>query len=245
MSNNRRVNYRSVINGDKGEFNHDVYLTEKVKEALQKGTDSAGVDIHVECQDGVINLFGVVDVLSQRTQASEIARNIPGITELSNNITIADEEHHSDKWVQGELTKQLQRSPWGQALGCEVNHGVVTILGHAGASADVADAIRLAEGFPGVVRVVKGHVKIGEHHRADERDMAYEAENLLDKMGYDHDEFEVTVNAGTLHVKGFVHEREDRIKIRERLGRIPGVEALDALLVTDDQVADAEDDVLH
>lgn len=245
MSNNRRVNYRSVINGDKGEFNHDVYLTNQVKEALQRETDSAGVDVHVECRNGVVNLFGVVDVLSQRTAASEIARNIPGIMEISNNITIADEEHHSDKRIQEELTTQLQRSPWGPALGCEVNRGVVTILGHASASSDVANAIHLAEGFPGVVRVVKGHVKIGEHHREDDRDMAYEAANLLDKMGYDHEQFQVYVTEGTLHVKGFVPDREDRTKIRERLGRIPGVEDLQALLVTDDQVADAEDDVLH
>ncbi|HLO03772.1 MAG TPA: BON domain-containing protein [Symbiobacteriaceae bacterium] len=245
MSNNRRVNYRSTQNMDPTEFNHDIYLRNQVKEALQKGTDSAGVDVKVECRDGVINLFGVVDVLSQRTQASEIARTIPGIKEISNNITVADEEHHSDKWIQGELTKQLQRSPWGQSLGCEVKRGVVTILGHAGAAADVADAIRLAEGFPGVAEVIKGHVKIGEHHRADERDMAYEAEHLLDHMGFDHQDFEVSVDGGTLHVKGFVHDREDRTKIRERLGRIPGVETLDALLVTDDQVADAEDNILH
>jgi osmotically-inducible protein OsmY len=233
-----------VTNGQH-EFNHDVYLSEQVKEALQKGTDSAGVDIQVECRDGVINLFGVVDVLSQRTQAAEIAKNIAGVKEISNNITIADEEHHSDKWIQGELTKQLQRSPWGQALGCEVNRGAVTIVGHAGASADVADAIRLAEGFPGVVKVVKGHVKIGEYHRADDRDMVYEAETLLDRMGYDHQDFELTVDGGTMQVKGFVHDREDRTKIRERLGRIPGVENLETLLVTDDQVADAEDDILH
>lgn len=245
MSNNRRVNYRSVKNGDPGEFNHDVYLTEQVKEALMKGTDSAGVDIQVECRNGVINLFGVVDVLSQRTQASEIVQNIPGIMEISNNITIADEEHRSDKWIHGELTKQLQRSPWGQAMGCEVKHGVVTLVGHAGSSEDIAHAIRLAESFPGVVRVMNGPIKVGEGHREDERDMAYEAENLLDKMGYDHDDFEVVVNAGHLSVKGFVHGHEDRTKIRERLGRIPGVEHLDTLLVTDDQVAEAGDDVLH
>jgi osmotically-inducible protein OsmY len=126
-----------------------------------------------------------------------------------------------------------------------VNRGAVTIVGHAGASADVADAIRLAEGFPGVVKVVKGHVKIGEYHRADDRDMVYEAETLLDRMGYDHQDFELTVDGGTMQVKGFVHDREDRTKIRERLGRIPGVENLETLLVTDDQVADAEDDILH
>lgn len=245
MSNNRRVNYRSRENVDPTEFNRDIYLRDQVKNALMIGTESAGVDVKVECLDGVINLSGVVDVLSHKTRASEVARTIPGVKEISNHITIADEEHRSDKWIQGELTKQLQRSPWGQQLGCEVRRGVVTIIGHAGASADVADAIHLAEGFPGVVEVVKGPVKIGEHHRADERDMTHEAEHLLDQMGYNAQEFEVWTNAGTLHVKGFVHDREDRTKIRERLGRIPGVESLDALLVTDDQVAEAGDTTLQ
>lgn len=245
MSNNRRVNYRSTANVDPTDYNHDTYLRDKVIEALQRGTESAGVDVKVECRDGVINLFGVVDVLSQRTQASEVARTVPGIKEISNNITVADEEHHSDKWIQGELTKQLNRSPWGQALGCEVRRGVVTVLGHAESSADVTDAMRLAEGFPGVVEVIRGPVKIGERHKDDERDMAYEAEHLLDQMGYDHQSFEVWVDGGTLHLKGFVQDREDRTKIRERLGRIPGVETLNALLVTNDQVAETGDNIVH
>lgn len=245
MSNNRRVNYRSTANVDPTEFNYDTYLRDKVKEALQLGTDSAGIDVKVECRDGIINLFGVVDVLSQRTQASEVARTIPGVKEISNNITVADEEHHSDKWIQGELTKQLNRSPYGQSLGCEVRRGVVTILGHADSSADVADAIHLAEGFPGVIEVVRGPVKIGEHHKDDERDMAFEAEHLLDQMGYNHQDFEVYVDGGTLHVKGFVPDREDRTKIRERLGRIPGVAQLDSLLVTDDQVAETGENIVH
>jgi osmotically-inducible protein OsmY len=245
MANNRHINYRSVKNSQLNSFNYDAYLVEKVKDELLKGTDSAGIDVQVECVNGVINLFGVVDVLSQRTQAAEIAQKVPGVKEISNNITVADEEHRGDKWIEGELTKQLNRSPVGQSLGCEVNHGVVTIVGHAQSSADVAEAIRIAESFPGVVRVVKGHVKVGEGTKEEERDMAYEAENLLDQMGYDHQQFEVSMDEGTLHVKGFVHEQEDRRKIKERLGRIPGVERLEALLVTDDQVADAEDELLH
>jgi hyperosmotically inducible periplasmic protein len=218
-------------------FNNDLDLITQVKNALLTGTESAGIDVRVSAEDGVIRLHGVVDVLSHRRAAEEIARRIPGVTRIENDITIADEEHRTDKDLYHLIGTRLTHRPELRNIGCRVHKGVVTLVGHAGSHDDIEAAVSLVEDTAGVRQVKVQRIKVGEGQKEDDADVSRSAEHLLEEMGYDPTVFEVYSDAGVLFVKGFVPTREDRSRIKTAMHRINGVDKLEALLISADQVA--------
>jgi len=217
-------------------YNHDAHMQKEIKDALLKGTESAGIDIKVMAEDGVVRLYGVVDVLSHRTVAEEIVRKIPGVRHIDNDITVANEETFSDKQVYEAAVHALSTREEFRDMGCRVHKGVVTLIGHAGSKDDVKNAVRMVEGMAGVREVMVEKIKIGEGQKEDEADISRTAVRMLTEMGYDSAQFQVYCDAGTLFVKGFVPNRADRTRIKTAMHRVPGVARLETLLITDDQV---------
>lgn len=216
-------------------FNNDRALQEQVKSALMSGTESAGIDIKVMVEDGVVRLYGVVDVLSHKTVADDIARRIPGVTRIENDITVADEEHHTDKHLREEITRKFAHRPEYRNMGVQVSKGLVNLVGHAGSYEDVREAARMVEDMAGVTEVKIVKVKVGEGQKEDEADVTRAAMTMLKSMGYDVDQFTVYSDAGVLFVKGFVHTREDRSRIKTAMHKIRGADKVETLLVTDDE----------
>jgi hyperosmotically inducible protein len=219
-------------------FNHDAHLIREIKEALHRGTESAALDVQVSAEDGAVRLSGVVDVLSHKRAAEEIVRRIPGVRHIDNDIAVANEEPRSDQQLRHEVTEKLAAHPDFRGIGCEVHKGVVTLVGHAEHRTDIGEAVRLVEGMPGVREVRVERIKVGEGHREDDRDVRIEAERRLEGMGYDVTQFQVYCADGVLHVKGFVPTRADRSRIKTAMHEIPGVNRVESLLVTDDQLGD-------
>ena len=217
-------------------YNNDMALIHEVKAALMSGTESAGIDVKVASEDGVVRLHGVVDVLSHKTAAEEIARRIPGVVKVENDLTVANEEGFTDKDVHDRVTSRLQNRRELMQMGCRVHKGVVTLVGHAGSNDDIRSARQLIEDTPGVKEVKVARVKVGEGQKEDDADVSRAAERLLEQMGFDHNLFEVYTDAGVLFVKGFVPTREDRSRVKTAMHKIPGVDKLEALLITDDEV---------
>lgn len=229
---NRQPNHTAP---DHGVVNQDGLLASEVKDALLKGTESAGIDVKVDARGGVIRLHGVVDVLSHRTVAEEIARRIPGVQGIENEITVANEEAVSDKELMERVADRLARSEAGRNVGVRVHRGDVSLVGHAENYEDVARAVRLVEGMAGVRSVRVERVKVGEGRDEDDADVSRTAEKLLDQIGFDHRLFQIYCDAGTLFVKGFVPTAEDRSRLKTELHRIQGVDRLEATLVTEDE----------
>lgn len=216
-------------------YNNDMALIREVKAALMSGTESAGIDVKVASEDGVVRLHGVVDVLSHKTAAEEIARRIPGVVKVENDLTVANEEGFTDKDVHDRVTSRLQNRRELMQMGCRVYKGVVTLVGHAGSNDDIRSAIQLIEDTPGVKEVKVARVKVGEGQKEDDADVSRAAERLLEQLGFDHNLFEVYTDAGVLFVKGFVPTREDRSRVKTAMHKIPGVDKLEAMLITDDE----------
>lgn len=219
-------------------YNNDEVLRQQVKAALFRETQSAGIDVQVGVEDGKVRLHGVVDVLSHKRAAEEIARRIPGVTHIENDVTVANEEPVSDRHLLERIEQRLSRNPWRGSIGCRVHKGVVTLVGHAATNDQVYAAIREAEGTAGVREVRVARVKVGEGRKEDDADVSRAAEHLLDEMGYDHRLFEVYSDAGVLFVKGFVPTGADKSRIKTAMHRIPGVDKLEALLIAEDRGVD-------
>ncbi len=217
-------------------LNQDLQLQQEVKDALLRGTESAGIDVKVSAEDGAIRLHGVVDALSHKRAAEEIARRIPGVHTIDNDITVANEETYTDKDIELAVTGKLGNRREFRQMGCQVHKGVVTLVGHAGSYDDVEAAVRMVEDMGGVREVRADQVKVGEGEKEDDADVSRRAQRLLKEMGYDPRQFLVYCDAGVLFVKGFVPTREDRSRVKTAMHQIRGVAKLEALLVTDDEV---------
>lgn len=228
---------------DQRPFNHDEYLVQEVKDALLTQTDSAGIDINVSAEGGEVRLTGVVDALSHKTAAEEIARKIPGVRLIENDITVANEETYSDKDLEDFVHERLAGTPEYRGLGAKVRKGTVTLVGNAGSYGDVQEAVRLVEGVPGVRTVEADRVKVGVGEEEDDADASRAALRKLSQMGYDANQFQVYCADGVLHVKGLVPTRDDRSRIKTAMHEIPGVAKLEALLVSEDQML--QDDEVH
>lgn len=218
-------------------FNHDQHLANEIKDALLRQTESAGIDIHVSAEDGAIRLSGVVDVLAHKTAAEEIVRKIPGVYHIDNDITVANEETATDKDLLTAVTNKLSTRPDTRGIGCRLNNGVVSLVGHAATYHDVETAVRMVEDMAGVREVKVERVKVGEGSKEDDADVSRAAERMLDQLGFDHSLFQVYCADGTLFVKGFVPTREDRSRVKKAMHTIPGVDKLEATLITEDQTA--------
>ncbi len=222
-------------------FNNDLHLMKEVKDALLTQTDSAGIDIKVSAEDGWVRLYGVVDVLSHKTTAEEIARKIPGVRRIENDITVANEETYTDKDLLRHLTEKLTKFPEYRNIGARVHKGVVSLVGHAGSYGDIQEATRICEKVPGVKEVKVLRVKVGEGEKEDDADVSRTAERLLDQLGYNHQLFEVYADAGVLFVKGLVPTKADKSRIKTEMHKIPGVDKLEALLVPEEDMLQEED----
>ncbi|VXC03402.1 conserved exported hypothetical protein [Luteimonas sp. 9C] len=66
----------------------DTWITTKVKSSLLADSDVAGLKIDVETVNGVVTLTGQVEQASQVTEATRIAREIEGVTDVvTTNLT--------------------------------------------------------------------------------------------------------------------------------------------------------------
>jgi len=218
-------------------LSNDAHLVRDVKDALLAGTESAGIDVQVSAEDGVVRLSGVVDVLSHRRVAEEIARRIPGVRRVENDICVANEETASDKDLVKAVTHKLTQDGNSLDIGCRVHKGVVTLVGHAATYDDVRAAARRVEDMAGVREVRFDRVKVGEGQKEDDTDVSRAAEHLLDELGYDHRLFQVYCDAGVLFVKGFVPTRQDKRRIKTAMHSISGAAKLEATLIPEEQVA--------
>lgn len=71
-----------------GEYLDDQSINARVKASLLQDDDVAGLDVGTTTFDGVVQLSGFVATAEQRERAGEIARQVDGVQEVENNITV-------------------------------------------------------------------------------------------------------------------------------------------------------------
>jgi hyperosmotically inducible protein len=71
-----------------GEYIDNSALTAKVKSALVSDEIVKARDVQVETFRGVVQLSGFVDSSAQKDRASAVARSVPGVKEVKNNLIV-------------------------------------------------------------------------------------------------------------------------------------------------------------
>lgn len=71
-----------------GEYIDDTVLTTKVKAELLKDPVVSGLAVNVESFKGVVQLSGFVKSAAERDKAVQIARDVPGVKSVKNDILL-------------------------------------------------------------------------------------------------------------------------------------------------------------
>jgi hyperosmotically inducible protein len=79
-------------NGDSttGRYVDDKSLTSRVHDALDNNGEYKFEEVNVTVFKGTVQLSGFVNTVDQKTKAGEIARQVQGVRDVVNNITVKD-----------------------------------------------------------------------------------------------------------------------------------------------------------
>ena len=137
-----------------------VYAQNDSQAAAQKALSASRFKgIQVTVQNGVATLSGNVDLLSTKLNADSKVRHVKGVQAIRDEIQVNGVEVPDDQ-LQAKLTKAITYDLWGevpvqfQAIGVQVNNGVVTLGGHAAGPVAAADAVAVVTNTKGVRDVI-------------------------------------------------------------------------------------------
>lgn len=72
------------------ESDSDKSLSRLVNRALSNNQEYKFDQVNITCQQGTAQLSGFVNTSDQKSQAGDIAKNVPGVKDVVNNITVKD-----------------------------------------------------------------------------------------------------------------------------------------------------------
>jgi osmotically-inducible protein OsmY len=71
-----------------GAFIDDAAITTKIKAELAKDPVAKATQVKVETYNGVVQLSGFVDSQQSASRAAELARSVPGVSAVRNDIRV-------------------------------------------------------------------------------------------------------------------------------------------------------------
>jgi hyperosmotically inducible periplasmic protein len=163
------VDNQLVFKGEQPAENSDGWISMQVKGALLYNRNVSAVKTQVFVENGIVTLKGEADSQAQKDLTGEYAKDVKGIKELKNEMTIAKtvtaEEHTmSDKIDDASVTAQVKmallshHSTSAFKTGVETNDGIVTLTGKATSNAAKDMATQVANDVNGGTKVINNMI---------------------------------------------------------------------------------------
>ena len=164
----QRVDNQITVTGAQPSAKSDDWITLKVKSALafHKNVSATATEVHTK--DGVVTLAGVAGSGAERDLAAEYAKDVDGVTEVRNDMTLgqpAARETLGEKIDDTSITAQIKttllfhKSVRAMATKVITREGNVSLHGEARSEAEKEQVTRLAEDIRGV-KHVSNHMTI-------------------------------------------------------------------------------------
>jgi len=169
-------------------------------------------NVKVSVEQGIATLTGSVDIYEYKADAEKRVRKAKGVTAVRNLIEVAAPPI-SDKDLQAKLAEDLayDRVGWGDAafnsITVGVNHGVVTLGGHARTDVDKDSALALVATTRGVKDVL------------DEIEVAFLSKYAVDPIK----PIRISVQNGHVELYGLVDTQADKNAAFIRANGVSGV----------------------
>lgn len=135
----------------------DSWITTAVKVRLLASSDTPGMDVSVDTEDGVVTLFGVVDSDRAKQASSLEAQKVGGVREVRNSLQIVPVSKQAvvearDEDVQRAIEKRLgERGDLGtSAVTVDVKKGIARLTGKVESPSDRLVVLTVARSTTGV-----------------------------------------------------------------------------------------------
>lgn len=236
-------------------------IANTLREAFGKDPKIKADRISITMLGDTIALSGEVATLSEKDEATFLARQIAPQFDIDNSLTIAGNRLPSDQELQRAAEELLRREGLPASVGVRVQHGEATLVGDV-ESLDLRDrAARLISQVPGLRAV---HVEGITPHRqqivetigperstvhgkvetvgtgvpivADRAasDIVNQIEAKLADELHRADEVRALVRGGVVQLTGFVKSAEERVRAEILARSVPGVTEVRNLVVSQD-----------
>ena len=189
--------------------------------------------VQVSVQNGVAKLTGTVDVFDTKEDADKRVHRIKGVVAVDNEIQIAGPSVPDDV-LRDKLGKAIEYDRVGyvttafNAIGVNVQNGVVTLSGHAYGPVDADSAVAVAANTKGVKDVVN-EIQVDPVSPMDDRIRIAVFRSVygfpsLNKYAIDPGKpIRISVQNGNVTLYGQVDSQADKDAANIRANSVPGV----------------------
>ena len=161
----KSVDNQLTVKGERPSEHSDAWVGLKVKTALLFHRNVRATKTDVNVRDGVVSLSGEASSLAQKELTTEYAKDVEGVTEVKNDMTIAKavakpDETSGEKIDDASITAQVKmallshRSTSAIKTRVQTTDGVVTLTGITKNAAEKALVTKLAADINGVGSVI-------------------------------------------------------------------------------------------
>lgn len=143
-----------------GEGIDDAMASQRVKARLMGADRAAFMEVDVEVAGGNLLLSGSVPTQEHRQAAETIARSVPSLTAIYNELAIGEPSSFArsaqDEWITAQIRTRLTASRNVRAININIEtfHGNVYLMGLARSDFELRQAAEIASVVAGVRRVV-------------------------------------------------------------------------------------------
>ena len=166
----KSVDNRLEVKGERPAENSDTWVHMKVKTALLFHRNVSGFETEINVKDGIVTLRGEATSQAQKDLTTEYAKDVEGVKEVKNEMTVAKTSVKPDKTVgekvddasitaQVKMTLLYHRSTSALNTKVKTKNGVVTLGGKAKNAAEKDLATKFANDVKGV-KSVNNHMTI-------------------------------------------------------------------------------------
>jgi hyperosmotically inducible protein len=189
-------------------------------------------DVKVTVDNGVATLTGSVDMYEDKADAQKRVLHTKGVTAVRNEIQVAGASV-PDQQLKAKLSEKLTYDPdaYGKlfdAIGLDVNNGVVTLGGHAHNYVDRDSAVAIVSTTPGVKDVVD-NIEVDPVSQMDDRirlDVARAVYGFPSLNRYAIDPakpIRIAVQNGNVELYGVVSSQADKDAANIQANTVSGV----------------------
>ena len=161
----KSVDNQLEIKGERPAENSDGWIGTQVKLSLFYNRNVSGLNTQVLVADGVVTLRGEAGSRAQKDLAGEYAKDVKGVKDVKNEMTIAKipgkpsktmDEQIDDASITAQVLMAFltHHSTSAFKTGVKTNNGVVTLSGKTTNSAAKDMATKVAKAVKGVKRVI-------------------------------------------------------------------------------------------
>ncbi len=201
----------------------DERLQHEVLRELNQDGRLKPAEVGVEVNDGVVTLTGVVSSASKIEVATAAALRAPGVTDIANEVTIAESGHErTDTQLAHGVRRALGWNPLLNAdeIDCVVRHGTVTLRGTVDRWDQRGWAETTAASVPGVVSVSN---QIEAVEAPSDLVLQHEIESCIIRSLPHGSDVEVSVRAGIATLRGGIGSAALRTAAEALASRTRGV----------------------